>query len=222
MPRAPKPIRLVIADDERLFREALRLLLETEPSLRVVGYAADGAETVRLTRELKPDVLLLDLAMPRMGGLETLHALAAARSRVRTIIVTGAIQRPEVVTALQLGARGIVLKDATPAQLFKSIGVVMRGEYWVNGTAMMDVIAAFRQASPADAAPPPEDRPFGLTKREREIIVAVAAGRSNREIGEQFGISKDTVKHHLTAIFDKVGASSRVELALFALHHRLI
>ena len=221
MARAPKRIRLLIADDERLFTEALRVLLETQPSFKVVGYAADGAETVRLARDLKPDVLLLDLAMPRMGGLDTLRALATARSRVRTLLVTGAIARADVVTALQLGARGIVLKDATPELLFKSINVVMRGEYWINGAAVTDVIAAFREACPPEMTPP-APRPFDLTKRELEIVVAVAAGRSNREIGDQFGISKDTVKHHLTAIFDKVGVSSRVELALFALHHRLI
>ena len=214
-----KPIRLLVADDERLFREALCVLLENEPSFEVVGYAGNGYETLRLARQVKPDVLLLDLVMPHMGGLETLRALSASRVSTRTLLLTGAIDGPDVLTALQLGARGVVLKDVSPDVLFKSIRVVVSGEYWVGGSAAPDLMSAFRQAAPARAGEEPK---FGLTPRELEIVVAVAAGRSNREIAGELRISRETVKHHLARIYDKVGASTRVELAVFALHHDLL
>ncbi len=213
-----KRIRLLIADDMRLFRDALRVLLQTEPCFEVVGYAANGDETIPLAAELKPDVLLLDLVMPHMGGLDTLRALAVAKSPVRAILLAGAIDRPDVLLALQLGARGVILKDASPELLFKSIRVVMDGQYWIDSTAVADVISAFRQAAPASKASPK----FGLTPRELEIVIAVAAGESNREISRRLNISHETVKHHLTNIYDKVGASTRVELAVFALHKNLV
>jgi two-component system nitrate/nitrite response regulator NarL len=220
-PKAGKRIRLLIADDERLFREGLRVLLETEPCFQVVGYASDGAETVRLAKQLKPDVLLLDVVMPRMGGLDTLRALRKHRLRVKTILVTGAIERTAVLNALQLGARGVVLKDVDPELLFKSIHVAMRGEYWMDRAAVSDLVTALREASPQPDVPAAQ-RPFGLTRRELEIVTAVAGGQSNREIAQQLRISEETVKHHLTRIYDKVGASTRLELALFARHHGLV
>jgi two-component system, NarL family, nitrate/nitrite response regulator NarL len=214
-----EPIRLLVADDERLFRDALCALLESEPSFDVVGCAADGEETIRLARQVQPDVLLLDLAMPPMSGLDTLRALSASRVSTRTVLLTGAIELPDVLMALQLGARGVVLKDVSPALLFKSIRTVMSGEYWVGGSAVPDLISALREAAPARASEQPK---FGLTARELEIVVAVAAGRSNREIARELHISHETVKHHLARIYDKVGASTRVELAVFALHHNLL
>jgi two-component system nitrate/nitrite response regulator NarL len=220
-PKAGKRIRLLIADDERLFLEGLRVLLETEPGFEVVGYASDGAETVRLAKQLKPDVLLLDVVMPRMGGLDTLRELRRHRLRVKTILVTGSIERTTVLNALQLGARGVVLKDVAPEVLFKSIHVAMRGEYWMDRTAVSDLVTALREASPKPDVPAAE-RPFGLTRRELEIVTAVASGESNKEIAQQLGISEETVKHHLTRIYDKVGASTRLELALFARHHGLV
>jgi two-component system, NarL family, nitrate/nitrite response regulator NarL len=220
MPRV-KRVRLLLADDERLFREALRLMLEAVPGFDVVGHAADGAETVRLAKQLKPDVLLLDVGMPRLGGLDTLRALSAAQVHVKTILVTGNIARNDVLTALQLGARGIVLKDASAELLLKSIHVVMQGEYWLDGVAVTDLISAYRSATPAPAIPQPQAA-FQLTHREREIVAAVANGQSNLEIANNLHISKETVKHHLTAIFDKVGASTRLELALFAIHHHIV
>jgi len=215
-----KRIRLLIADDERLFREALRVLLETEPGFRVVGYASDGAEAVSLARKLKPDVLLLDLAMPRVPGMEALRALTNGAKPVRTIVVTAAITRAEVVTALQQGARGIVLKDVSSELLFKSIRAVVAGQYWVGHESVSDLITALRQSQPA----PETQRTarFDLTPREIEIVQAVVKGYSNKEIASQLGVAEDTIKHHLTSIFDKVGVSSRLELALFAVHHNLL
>jgi two-component system nitrate/nitrite response regulator NarL len=214
-------IRLLIADDERLFREALRLLLETEPGFQVIGYASDGTEAVALARRLKPDVLLLDVAMPGLRGLEALRSLAAGSIPVRTILVTGSITRTDVLAALRHGARGIVMKDAAPDLLFKSIHAVMDGQYWIEREAVSDLVAALRESRPA-AEPQPPVRRFNLTPRELEIIRAVVDGQGNKEIASRLGVAEPTVKHHLTSIFDKVGVSNRLELALFALHHNVV
>jgi two-component system nitrate/nitrite response regulator NarL len=218
---AARRIRLLIADDETLFREALRLLLETEPDFHVIGYASDGVEAVALARRLKPDVLLLDLAMPRLPGLEALRSITAGSIRVRTILVTGSMTRTDVLTALQYGAQGIVMKDVPPDVLFKSIHAVMNGQYWIQREAVSDLIAAVRE-SRAAMPPQPPVRRFNLTPRELEIIRAVLDGHGNKEIASRLGVTEPTVKHHLTSIFDKVGVSNRLELALFALHHGLV
>jgi two-component system, NarL family, nitrate/nitrite response regulator NarL len=218
---ARTPIRLLIADDERLFREALRLLLETEPGFQVIGYASNGAEAVALAQRLKPDVLLLDIAMPGVRGLDALQSLTAGSIPVRTILVTGSITRTDVLVALRHGARGIVMKDAAPDLLFKSIHAVMDGQYWIEREAVSDLVAALRESRPA-AEPQRPVRRFNLTPRELEIIRAVVEGQANKEIASRLGVAEPTVKHHLTSIFDKVGVSNRLELALFALHHNVV
>ena len=227
MPGPARGIRIAIADDERLFRDALRALLETEEGFSVVGGAADGLETVHLVQRVQPDVLLLDLAMPGLAGLDALRALARGRVGVRTLVLTGSITRDDIIAALQLGARGVVLKDAAPEVLFRSIRAVFEGGYWLGEEAIGDLLQAMRTLAPQSASPLASPAPaaarrrFNLTARELEIIRAVVAGNTNKEIAKQFGVAEDTVKHHLTSIFDKLGTSNRLELALFAMHHDL-
>ena len=220
MRETPPAVRIVIADDHRIFRAGLRRLLEAEPGFEVVGEAADGSEVVALVEQLRPDILLLDMAMPRVSGLEVLRALADRGTPVRTIVLTAAIDPTAFVKALQLGAWGLVMKEAATDLLFKSVRSVVAGQYWVGRDSVSDLVRALRQP---DAAPDPGPRPtFDLTARELEVLSAVVGGHTNKEIAQKFSLSEDTVKHHLSNIFDKVGASNRVELTLFAVHHRLL
>ena len=213
------PARIVIADDHPTFREGLIKLLETKPDLAVVGATADGDDAMKLVAELEPDVLLLDLAMPRMSGLVALREMHGTPTRTRIILVTASIDRTEIITALQLGAQGVVLKDSASEVLFKSIRAVMAGEYWVGRKRVADLAAALRDLT---ASHPRQSRKqFGLTPRELEIIGVILGGYSNSDIAAKVAISEKTVKHHLTNIFDKLGVSNRLELALFALHHNL-
>ena len=220
MPERNK-IRILVADDHPIFRDGLRKLLEAEADFRVIGEASDGQEAVKLAHELKPDVLLLDLAMPRQPGLDALRELSAAATPVRTILLTVAIEKAQLVEALQLGARGVVLKETSTELLLKSIRSVVAGQYWVGREAVTDLVRVLRDLIPA-AGEEAKKKAFGLTPRELEIVSAIVLGYTNKDIARKFTISEDTVKHHLTNIFDKVGVSNRLELALFSIEHRLV
>ena len=216
----PDTIRLLIADDHTMFRDGLRNLLETQPDFTVVAEAAEGIETVRRVREIKPDVLLLDLAMPRMSGLDVVAELGRMRAPVRTILLVASIDRAETIKALQLGARGVVLKESATELLFKAIRSVMAGQYWVGRDLVSDLVQTLGRLS--NNAAPAGSNKFGLTSRELDVLRLVVAGYTNKETADKYGLSEDTVKHHLTNIFDKTGASNRLELALFAIHHQIV
>jgi DNA-binding NarL/FixJ family response regulator len=212
-------VRIVIADDHPIFRDGLRRLLEDEPSYAIVGEAANGHEVVRLVQERQPDIVLLDLAMPEVSGLDALRNLAAGGHTARVIMLTASIDNADAVTAIRLGARGVVLKEAATDVLISGINRVMSGEYWVGqggatdrSRALEPLIGGGRTVAPVS---------FDLTPREREIVAAVVAAFSNKDIARSLAITENTVKHHLTNIFDKLGVANRLELAMFALHHSI-
>jgi two-component system, NarL family, nitrate/nitrite response regulator NarL len=214
MRNIPRQVRIAIADDHQIFRDGLRRLLESEPGFKVVAEAADGLDAVRIAREGTPDILLLDVAMPRMGGIEAMSAPDLGSTRV--ILLTAAIEPGDLLRAVQFGARGIVLKESATRELIDGIHRVMDGKLLIGADVADDLAQAVRQANSQ------RERPYGLTQREIEIVEAIAAGDGNREIAVKLDISLQTVKHHLTNIFDKTGTSTRLELALFAIRQGIV
>jgi two-component system, NarL family, nitrate/nitrite response regulator NarL len=228
-----RPARVVIADDEALFRASLRQLLAVPPRVLndvygvdvgtgfdVVGEAGSGAETVQIVRSVNPDLLLLDLQMPRMTGLDALCDLAARHATPPTILLAGAIEGPHLLNAVRLGVHGFVLKEFTAELLFEAIMCVLAGQYWLGPTLVTDFMESVRPLiQPAPVAVPGG---AALTRREREVIARVVSGCANKEIAREFSVSEETVKHHLTRIFAKVGAANRVELAMLARTYGLV
>ena len=216
-----RQIRILIADDHPIFRDGLRRLIENEPDFELAGEAVDGAQTLELVRKNNPDLLLLDVAMPKLSGLEVLKKVSAMELPMKTIVLTAAIEEEHITDALRMGARGVVMKDTATHLLAKSIRCVMDGEYWVgrgNVSGLVQALQAAHSGPPAESA----TKRYGLTGRELDIVAAIVEGLTNKEIAHKFQISEQTVKHHLSSVFDKVGVSNRLELALFSVAHRLL
>ena len=209
---APEQVRIAIVDDHPIFRDGLRRLLESEPGFVIIAEGTDGLDAVRIAKELMPDVMLLDVAMPRMDGVDALSAPELAATRV--VVLTAGLTDRQATQVVDLGARGIVLKESATRLLVDSIRGVMDGRVMIAP----EVAATLAQTVDAGGR---KVRPYRLTAREAEIVNAIAEGRSNREIAQTLGISLQTVKHHLTSIFDKTGTSSRLELALVAIRQGL-
>ena len=215
-PESHQLIHLVIADSRPIFRDGLRRLLQTEPGLRIVGETGPGFDAAELARSVRPHILLLDFAAHTT--FDTLKTLQQSATSVRTIVLAEAVDGADLARALELGARGLVLRDSAADVLFKAIHSVLAGQYWIVSDSAADVPSALRRLD----AELRRRRVFGLTPRELEIVRMVVGGCTNRVIGEKLVIGENTVKSHLTHIFNKVGASSRIELALFATHHGLL
>ncbi len=214
------PLRVVVADDHRLFRDALRVLLERTGEFQVVGEAVDGKQTAQVVERLQPDIVLLDLLMPDCSGLDALRDLADTAHSSHILLVTASIDREQIAAALQLGARGIVMKESASSALIAAIRSVMAGGLWLGDAAVSQLTTTAAPIRPGRHAALGRGD-FGLTPREREILTAITEGLSNKDIAERLTLSEQTVKHHLSSIFDKTGMSTRLELAMFAVRHGL-
>ena len=222
-----RKIRIVVADDHPIFRDGLCRLLALEPDFDVVAQAQDGRQVLDVLQQHEPDILLLDLKMPGLDGLATLQRLQSSKHKTRVIVLTASEDKNEFVQAMKLGTSGIVLKQSATDLLIKSIRKVNAGEIWLDShttAAVMRQFATGADEAPAGAAPASSSRERErslLSQREREIVALVAQGFKNKEMAEKMFISEQTVKNHLHNIFDKLGVSDRLELALYAIHNNL-
>jgi two-component system nitrate/nitrite response regulator NarL len=226
-----QPIRVFIADGQPIVLEGLRRILSQYPGIQVVGEAADGIEVIEKALQLEPDIILLDFKLPRVDGLAVLRSIQSRVPHTKVIIFTSSDNKDEFVEAMRLGCSGILLKEAPTSLIEKSIQRVQAGEIWLDSNTTAAVIRHF--ASPKDfpaahtlgtgstsSNKAPRER-AQLSQREREIIVLIAQGYKNKEIAEKMFITEQTVKNHLHNVFDKLGVSDRLELALYAIHNSL-
>ncbi len=217
-------IRVLIADDHPIVRDGLRRLLELEEDIEVVAEAGDGRETLERIQELEPDIVLLDLRMPNVDGLTALQTLQHSSHRARVIVLTASEDKNEFVQAMKLGCSGIVLKQTAPDLIVKSIRKVHGGEIWLDSHTTAAVMRQFAQPGEFQSGSGQQSKGrerSPLSQREREIVALVAQGYKNKEMAEKMFISEQTVKNHLHNIFDKLGVSDRLELALYAIHKGL-
>lgn len=218
-------IRVLVADSHPVVGEGLSAILRAEPDITIVGQARDGMDALELAVSADPDVILMELRLARMEGLVVLRSLAARSHRAKVILFTGSGAREEFVEAMKLGCAGILMKSSAPELIAKSIRKVSEGEIWLDANTTAAVMGEFaRPAETSSALGGSGQLQRGraqLSEREREIIMLIAKGYKNKEIAEAMFITEQTVKNHLHNVFDKLGVSDRLELALYAIHHGL-
>lgn len=210
-------IRVLVADDQELVRTGLRMILDAQDGIEVVGEAADGAEAVEMASLRRPDVCLLDIRMPRLDGIEATRRIAALPEAPAVVVITTFDLDEYVHGALKAGARGFLLKDAGPELLAQAVRAAAAGDALIAPEITARLLAAF--AAGADSGPPPQPA-WPLTEREEEVLLTVARGRTNAEIAEELHISLSTVKSHLSSLMTKLDTRNRVELAMWAYETR--
>lgn len=209
-----KPLRILIADDHAIVREGLEAILSAQPDLTLVGMAANGLEAVALAAELEPDVILIDLMMPKMDGLAAIQAIRAANPQACILVLTSFADDERVFPAIKAGALGYLLKDTLPHDLLKAIREVARGEVSLHPEIARRMLREINQ---------PPDRPLNeLTEREHETLRLIAEGLSNQEIAQKMGIHENTVAKYVSALLGKLGLTSRTQAALYAVRSGVV
>jgi DNA-binding NarL/FixJ family response regulator len=198
-------IRVLLAEDHGLVRAGLERLLATADDIEVVGGAADGAEAIELAAQTQPDVVLMDLSMPNVGGIEATKRILAADEAIQIVVLTSLGDREQILAALDAGAIGYLLKDAEPEELIGGVRAAARGESPLSPKAARAVVSARAEQERAELSP-----------REREVLRCVAEGMPNKLIARELGISEKTVKTHLTRVFQQIGVTDRTQAALWA------
>ncbi|MGI5291101.1 response regulator [Nonomuraea polychroma] len=205
-------IRVLVADDQALVRAGVRMLLQAAGNMEVVGEAQDGAEAVRLAERHVPDVILMDLRMPRVDGLEAIKRVLAARPGIRIVVLTTFAEDANVYAALRAGAVGFLVKDDDPERMVDAVRRAAAGEQLLAPSVLRRVVERFLAAEEQAATPPPP----GLTDRELEVLALVGTGLSNAEIAEELHVGVTTVKTHIAAAMDKLGLRNRIQAAVVA------
>jgi DNA-binding NarL/FixJ family response regulator len=208
-------IRVIVADDQEIVRTGLKMILNAQPDIDVVGEAEDGRRAVELARRVRPDVCLFDIRMPGMDGIEATHLLAgpAVEDPLAVVVITTFDLDEYVYAALKAGARGFLLKDAGPVLLSQAVHAAAGGDALIAPSVTARLLGAFAESGPAS---PPAQPVEALTEREEQILAAVARGRTNSEIAAEFHITLSTAKTHITSLMTKLGARNRVEIAMWA------
>ena len=207
-------IKVLIADDHTVVRKGIRALLETEPGITVVGEAADGEDAIHKALALKPDVILMDLVMPKLDGVQAIKELREKLPEIKVLVLTSFAEDRRIVAAIEAGALGYLLKDSSPEDLVRAIREVHRGESSLHPKVAQQLIKKLRR-------PAEEPEREELTARERKVLAFIARGLSNREIARELSISEPTVRTHVSNILRKLGLKSRTQAALYALKEGL-
>ena len=220
-------IRVLLADDQDIIRTGLTIILNHQPDLEVIGQAADGIEAVDMARQLHPDVILMDIKMPRLNGIQATRQIMAELPRTQIIILTTYDTDDWVFDGIRAGAVGYLLKDASSENLAEAVRGALRGESQMDPTVARKVLREFQHLTAAHRPPagppaPPEEPLEKLTDREEEILKLLAAGLSNKEIAQQLSLSEGTVKNHISAILSKLHANDRTQAVLTALKRGLV
>jgi two-component system, NarL family, response regulator LiaR len=208
-------IRVLIADDHAILRKGIRALLGTEPDMEVVGETGDGLETVALARALRPDVILMDLMMPKMDGIEATRQITAEQPGARILVLTSFAADDKVFPAIKAGALGYILKDSGPAELVQAIHQVYQGQPSLEPAIALKVL--YEVSHPSQQPPTPDP----LTERELQVLRLIAQGKSNREIADQLVVTELTVRTHVSNVLGKLHLASRTQAALYALKEGL-
>ncbi len=221
--RGPEPIRVLIVDDHALFRRGLEMVLKEENDLEVVGEARDGAEAVARAAESLPDVILMDIRMPRSSGIDACRAMKAAGPSAKIVMLTISDEEEDLFEAIKAGASGYLLKDIPLDEVAESVRAVDGGQSLINPSMAAKLITEFATLAKREADEQPEQLPVPkLTDREMEVLKLVAKGASNRDIAKELFISENTVKNHVRNILEKLQIHSRMEAVMVAVREKLI
>jgi DNA-binding NarL/FixJ family response regulator len=205
-------IRVLLVDDHQLLRDSLRALLDAEPDVSVTGTASDGDEAVECVEAVQPDVVLMDLSMPRMGGVEATRRLLARYPSAQVVVLTSFPDQQLIFDSIQAGAVGYLLKDAAPDEVLRAVRSAAAGQSPLDGRVARTLLTRQSQGQASSSA---------LTEREREVLRLVAQGLANKQIARRLGIAERTVKAHLTSAFQRIGAADRTQAALWVARHNL-
>jgi len=212
-------IRILLVDDHRVMRLGLRLLIENQPGLTVVGEASGRTDALEVAEREQPDIILLDLTLPGTDGIDLIPELLALAEKARILILTGVVEPEAHTRAMRLGAMGVVLKEKAPEVLIKAIEKVNEGEIWLDRAMVANVFSERLRAREAQRHDPEAAKVATLTGRERQVVALVGEGLRNKQVADRLFISEGTVRNHLTTVFGKLEVSDRFELLMFAYKH---